>query len=107
MSSGSPPPPSPPHSDDGIDYDNDPVIQYSRDLYAYTLRLWTESRRVAEEKARAKATDKKEEEERRRVLLQAQAKVETGGAVVGGSVPGAEANTAPGDASSSMHHKGS
>ncbi|KAF4604854.1 hypothetical protein EYR40_003636 [Pleurotus pulmonarius] len=107
MSGGSPPPPSPPHSDDGIDYDNDPVIQYSRDLYAYTLRLWTESRRVAEEKARAKATAKKEEEERRRVLLQAQAKVETGGAVVGGSVPGSEANTAPGDASSSTHHKGS
>jgi hypothetical protein len=29
----------------------DPVILYSRSLHEYTLRLWTESRRVAEQNA--------------------------------------------------------
>ncbi|KAL7285227.1 hypothetical protein PYCCODRAFT_1434448 [Trametes coccinea BRFM310] len=33
----------------------DPFIQYARSLHDYTLRLWTESRRIAEEKARLKA----------------------------------------------------
>lgn len=31
----------------------DPLTSYSRSLYNYTLALWTESRRVAEERARA------------------------------------------------------
>lgn len=31
----------------------DPLTSYTRSLYDYTLALWTESRRVAEEKARA------------------------------------------------------
>lgn len=31
----------------------DPLTSYTRSLYNYTLALWTESRRVAEEKARA------------------------------------------------------
>jgi hypothetical protein len=30
----------------------DPLASYTRSLYNYTLALWTESRRVAEEKAR-------------------------------------------------------
>lgn len=30
----------------------DPLILYSRSLHKYTLALWTESRRLAEEKAR-------------------------------------------------------
>ena len=33
----------------------DPFILYARSLHDYTLRLWTESRRIAEEKARLKA----------------------------------------------------
>lgn len=43
----------------------DPFVDYSRSLHDYTLRLWTESRRLAEEKLRAKEL-KKEAEERRR-----------------------------------------
>ncbi|EPQ60337.1 hypothetical protein GLOTRDRAFT_28077, partial [Gloeophyllum trabeum ATCC 11539] len=46
-----------------------PLALYSRSLHDYTLRLWTESRRVAEEKARQKATRRKqvvEEENRKR-----------------------------------------
>ncbi|KDR85604.1 hypothetical protein GALMADRAFT_218729 [Galerina marginata CBS 339.88] len=37
----------------------DPLTLYTRSLHNYTLALWTESRRVAEEKARAQqaATD--------------------------------------------------
>lgn len=34
---------------------DDPFVQYARSLHDYTLRLWTESRRIAEEKARMKA----------------------------------------------------
>jgi len=48
----------------------DPFILYAQSLHDYTLRLWTESRRVAEEKARARAAElaaaKKREEERQR-----------------------------------------
>ncbi|KAI0830738.1 hypothetical protein BC628DRAFT_897530 [Trametes gibbosa] len=35
--------------------DTDPFVLYARSLHDYTLGLWTESRRVAEEKARNKA----------------------------------------------------
>ncbi|TBU50089.1 hypothetical protein BD309DRAFT_1014359 [Dichomitus squalens] len=35
--------------------DADPFILYARSLHDYTLRLWTESRRTAEEKTRLKA----------------------------------------------------
>ncbi|KAM5531890.1 hypothetical protein V8D89_014444 [Ganoderma adspersum] len=35
--------------------ETDPFVTYSRSLHDYTLRLWTESRRIAEEKARGKA----------------------------------------------------
>ncbi|KAH9944019.1 uncharacterized protein BXZ73DRAFT_21942, partial [Epithele typhae] len=35
--------------------DADPFVTYARSLHDYTLRLWTESRRMAEEKARLKA----------------------------------------------------
>ncbi|KAI6161436.1 hypothetical protein EDD17DRAFT_1481726 [Pisolithus thermaeus] len=38
------------------DFKKDPFLSYSRSLHDYTLRLWTESRRVAEEEARNKAT---------------------------------------------------
>ncbi|EPT01573.1 hypothetical protein FOMPIDRAFT_1023249 [Fomitopsis schrenkii] len=48
----------------------DPFVLYAQSLHEYTLRLWTESRRVAEEKARARAAEiasaKKQEEERQR-----------------------------------------
>lgn len=33
---------------------SDPFVSYSRSLHEYTLKLWTESRRLAEEKARLK-----------------------------------------------------
>ncbi|KAI6047841.1 hypothetical protein EDC04DRAFT_2555826 [Pisolithus marmoratus] len=36
------------------DLHKDPFVSYSRSIHDYTLRLWTESRRVAEEKARNK-----------------------------------------------------
>ncbi|KAI0330613.1 hypothetical protein GY45DRAFT_1225534, partial [Cubamyces sp. BRFM 1775] len=35
--------------------ESDPFVMYARSLHDYTLRLWTESRRIAEEKARIKA----------------------------------------------------
>ncbi|KAI0361160.1 hypothetical protein OH77DRAFT_1468414 [Trametes cingulata] len=35
--------------------ESDPFVLYARSLHDYTLRLWTESRRIAEEKARVKA----------------------------------------------------
>ena len=35
--------------------DSDPFVLYARSLHDYTLRLWTESRRIAEEKARIRA----------------------------------------------------
>lgn len=35
--------------------ESDPFVLYARSLHDYTLRLWTESRRLAEEKARMKA----------------------------------------------------
>ncbi len=35
--------------------ETDPLVLYARSLHDYTLRLWTESRRIAEEKARSKA----------------------------------------------------
>jgi len=40
----------------------DPFVMYSRSLHDYTLRLWTESRRLAEEKTRAKAAKQEEDE---------------------------------------------
>ncbi|KAG1908344.1 uncharacterized protein F5891DRAFT_937906, partial [Suillus fuscotomentosus] len=39
----------------------DPLISYSKTLHDYTLELWTESRRVAEEKARRKLARTEEE----------------------------------------------
>ncbi|OJT08976.1 hypothetical protein TRAPUB_110 [Trametes pubescens] len=35
--------------------DADPFVLYARSLHDYTLRLWTESRRIAEEKSRIRA----------------------------------------------------
>ncbi|KAF9813985.1 hypothetical protein IEO21_05356 [Rhodonia placenta] len=50
--------------------DIDPFILYAQSLHDYTLRLWTESRRLAEEKARARAAEiaavRKREEERQK-----------------------------------------
>jgi hypothetical protein len=48
--------------------DTDPFVLYSRELHDYTLRLWTESRRVAEEKNRAKAAKRVEEERKKNGL---------------------------------------
>ena len=31
----------------------DPIVLYARSLHDYTLRLWTETRRIAEERRRA------------------------------------------------------
>lgn len=42
-----------------------PMVSYTRSLHDYTLRLWTESRRLAEEKALQKAALRRQEEERR------------------------------------------
>jgi hypothetical protein len=47
--------------------DTDPFTLYSRELHDYTLRLWTESRRVAEEKTRAEAAKTVEEERKKKV----------------------------------------
>ncbi|KIM70334.1 hypothetical protein SCLCIDRAFT_1207665 [Scleroderma citrinum Foug A] len=47
-------------------YDRDPFQSYSRSLHDYTLRLWTESRRLAEEKARNKTTRREGETSWRR-----------------------------------------
>ena len=44
--------------------DQNPLATYARSLHDYTLRLWTESRRVAEEKAMQKAALRQQEEER-------------------------------------------
>lgn len=42
-------------------FKQDPLISYSKTLHDYTLELWTESRRVAEEKARRKLGRMEEE----------------------------------------------
>ncbi|KAG2338376.1 hypothetical protein BDR05DRAFT_893844 [Suillus weaverae] len=44
----------------------DPLILYSKTLHDYTLKLWTESRRVAEEKAKRKLARMDLEEEARK-----------------------------------------
>ncbi|OAX38387.1 hypothetical protein K503DRAFT_654822, partial [Rhizopogon vinicolor AM-OR11-026] len=41
-------------------FEQDTVISYSKTLHDYTLKLWTESRRVAEEKARLKLARREE-----------------------------------------------
>ncbi|KAG2154582.1 hypothetical protein DEU56DRAFT_717071, partial [Suillus clintonianus] len=41
--------------------EQDSLISYSKTLHDYTLKLWTESRRVAEEKARIKLARMEEE----------------------------------------------
>ncbi|EDR15249.1 uncharacterized protein LACBIDRAFT_301282 [Laccaria bicolor S238N-H82] len=41
----------------------DPIILYSRSLHEYTLRLWTESRRVAEQNSSKRREAKVSEEE--------------------------------------------
>ena len=41
----------------------DPIILYSRSLHEYTLRLWTESRRVAEQNAAKRREAEVSEEE--------------------------------------------
>jgi hypothetical protein len=38
-----------------LDMPEDPFISYAQALHAYTLALWTESRRLAEEKARTRS----------------------------------------------------
>ncbi|KAF8560147.1 hypothetical protein OG21DRAFT_1502488 [Imleria badia] len=47
---------------------DDPIVSYSQSLHDYTLRLWTESRRIAEEKARSRAARKEEASRRRREI---------------------------------------
>lgn len=42
-------------------FDQDPLTLYSKTLHDYTLHLWTESRRVAEEKAKRKLARMEEE----------------------------------------------
>ena len=48
--------------------ETDPFVLYAQSLHDYTLRLWTESRRVAEEKSRktAGAAAMRKQDERRR-----------------------------------------
>ena len=36
--------------------EEDPFVSYARSLHDYTLRLWMDSRRQAEERAQARAT---------------------------------------------------
>lgn len=42
-------------------FEQDPLTLYSKTLHDYTLQLWTESRRVAEEKAKRKQARMEEE----------------------------------------------
>ncbi|KAG1825682.1 uncharacterized protein BJ212DRAFT_1258367, partial [Suillus subaureus] len=42
-------------------FEQDPLRLYSKTLHDYTLELWTESRRVAEEKAKRKLVAMEEE----------------------------------------------
>ena len=42
-------------------FEQDPFILYSKTLHDYTLKLWTESRRAAEERARLKLARREEE----------------------------------------------
>ncbi|KAJ3988479.1 hypothetical protein F5890DRAFT_473589 [Lentinula detonsa] len=46
-----------PQPDSRNSSNTDPFILYSRSVHDYTLRLWAESRKLAEEKARARAKD--------------------------------------------------
>lgn len=41
------------------------IVSYTQSLHDYTLRLWTESRRLAEEKEMHKAALRRQQEERR------------------------------------------
>ncbi|KIK07361.1 hypothetical protein K443DRAFT_673616 [Laccaria amethystina LaAM-08-1] len=41
----------------------DPIILYSRSLHEYTLRLWTESRRVAEQNSKRREAEAKKASE--------------------------------------------
>ncbi|KAF8140479.1 hypothetical protein EV363DRAFT_1207104 [Boletus edulis] len=47
---------------------NDPIVSYSQALHDYTLHLWTESRRMAEEKARCRAARKEDAARRRKEI---------------------------------------
>ncbi|KZT02506.1 uncharacterized protein LAESUDRAFT_730263 [Laetiporus sulphureus 93-53] len=51
-------------------HDIDPFILYAQSLHNYTLQLWTESRRIAEEKRRDRAGElagaRRREEERQK-----------------------------------------
>ncbi|KAG8219616.1 hypothetical protein J3R82DRAFT_570, partial [Butyriboletus roseoflavus] len=47
---------------------SDPFVSYSQALHDYTLHLWTESRRIAEEKARSRSARKEEPSRRRREI---------------------------------------
>ncbi|KAI0070335.1 hypothetical protein K474DRAFT_1579934, partial [Panus rudis PR-1116 ss-1] len=58
--------PSNTHQPHNTNADVNPFVLYSRSLHDYTLRLWTESRRLAEEKAAMKAAQRRAEEDRRR-----------------------------------------
>ncbi|KAH7881083.1 uncharacterized protein C8R40DRAFT_1076430 [Lentinula edodes] len=46
-----------PQPDCRNNHDTDPFVLYSRSVHDYTLRLWAESRKLAEEKARARSKD--------------------------------------------------
>ena len=69
----------PSHPHHASDPNTNPFVLYSRSLHDYTLRLWTESRRIAEEKAAMKAMRRAEDERmqrERRALAMAQAQVQ-------------------------------
>lgn len=55
------------NSGDRTAIDENAIIAYTRSLHDYTLRLWTESRRLAEERALQKAALKRQQEEERRI----------------------------------------
>jgi len=45
--------------------DVDPFVSYSRSLHDYTLRLWTESRRIAESRETLRIPEKRGEGQRK------------------------------------------
>ncbi|KAF8492002.1 hypothetical protein F5888DRAFT_942076 [Russula emetica] len=57
---------------------SDPLVLYSQSLRDYTLRLWMESRKQAEERVRARA-HKKHHHKSTKALATPSCKVSTGG----------------------------
>ncbi|KAH7886006.1 hypothetical protein F5I97DRAFT_1188361 [Phlebopus sp. FC_14] len=54
------PEPLPSNCNPRPNFEKDPFVSYSQAIHDYTLKLWTESRRIAEEKARNRSARRQE-----------------------------------------------